>query len=254
MRTSKAPQQLISLCSHPRCVQTLLLALAATFTICGTQAIAAQSPSATPSPTPTAHHKKAHSSAAHPAVQPGQAVQAASAPVAPPVPEPPHWPANDKPAQATIVWDSQGLRIDAANCSLQQILKEVSTLTGVKVEGLGSDERVFGAYGPGLAREVLSQLLQGSSYNVLMIGDQGQGAPRQLVLTSRNPVGASDAKNPTNSGDDDSADDADEQPQPQSPPPAPSPVPMRPGFGPGGPQRNPQQIHQEQQQRVPPQN
>jgi hypothetical protein len=106
-------------------------------------------------------------------------------PVTPPIPEPPHWPVNDRPADASVTWDSHGLLIAAQNSSLKQIMNEVSTITGTKIEGLGADQRVFGAYGPGKAREVLSQLLDGSGYNVLMIGDQGEGTPRQIVLTAR---------------------------------------------------------------------
>ena len=50
---------------------------------------------------------------------------------------------------------------------------------------MNSDERVFGAYGlRSQARDVLAQLLQGSGYNVIMIGDQGQGTPRQLLLSA----------------------------------------------------------------------
>ena len=90
----------------------------------------------------------------------------------------PDWPVNDKPSPASVVWDATGLRINASNSSLQQILSEVSTETGTKVEGMGADQRVYGVYGPGQARDVLSQLLQGSGYNVLLAGDIGQGAPR----------------------------------------------------------------------------
>jgi hypothetical protein len=125
----------------------------------------------------------------------------------------------------------------------------VSTATGTSFEGIGADERVFGAYGPGLARDVLSQLLHGTGYNVLMIGDQGQGAPRQIVLTSRNPADASASKDSANSADDDSADNgADDLPQQQQA--APLPVPMRPPFNPGGPSRNPQQMMQDRQQQM----
>ena len=66
-----------------------------------------------------------------------------------------------------MTWEATGLRINASNSSLQQILNEVSVETGTKVEGLGADQRVYGEYGPGQARDVLSQLLQGSGYNVL---------------------------------------------------------------------------------------
>ncbi len=117
---------------------------------------------------------------------------AAKAPVTPapvqtpPKPEPPHWPANEKPDNASVTWDSHGLLITAQNSSLKQILDDVSAATGAKVEGLGADQRIFGVYGPGKAREVVSQLLDGTGYNVLMIGDQGEGTPRQIVLTSQN--------------------------------------------------------------------
>ena len=50
---------------------------------------------------------------------------------------------------------------------------------------MGADERIFGTYGPGPARDVLSQLLDGSGYNVLMVGDRGAGTPRRIVLTIR---------------------------------------------------------------------
>jgi outer membrane biosynthesis protein TonB len=165
------------------------------------------------------------------------------APMAPPAPEPPKWPAFDQPAQAAVIWDSHGLSIDAANSSLLQILKDVSSATGAKVDGLGSDERIFGVYGPGQARDVLSQLLQGSGYNIMMIGDQGQGAPRQILLSARQAgvAQSSGAKSSPNSNED---DEPDEQPAAQEPPP------MRPGFPPPGmAPRSPQQVQQEMQQR-----
>jgi len=166
---------------------------------------------------------------------------AVSAPVAPPVPQTPNWPAFDKAAEASIVWDSHGLTIDAANSSLEQILKEVSTATGAKVDGLSADQRVFGDYGPGQARDVLSQLLQGSGYNVIMIGDQGGGAPRQILLSLRQTgTDQPAARNNPSANDEDDVEEA--QPQP------PEPIINRPGFPVGAP-RSPQQIMQEMQQR-----
>ncbi len=104
---------------------------------------------------------------------------------APVVPKAPNWPANDPPAEASVVFDSRGLHIAASNSSLAQILNQVSTETGAKVEGMGADQRVFGTYGPGPALSVLSQLLDGSGYNVLIIGDRGAGTPREIVLSSQ---------------------------------------------------------------------
>jgi hypothetical protein len=147
------------------------------------------------------------------------------------------WPVNEEPLNASITWDSHGLTISAANSSLQQILKDVATVTGATVEGMNTDQRVFGTYGPGSARDVLAELLRGTNYNVLMIGDQGQGTPREIVLSARNASGkATAAANPTQTNDDDS--DTDDQPQPPQQTPQP---PVRPPFGPGG-QRNPQSM------------
>ena len=205
----------------------------------------AQTPAAQPPPLQTAStqnaiHARKRPSAGQLAVAPAPAEPAPDAPAAPPVPEAPKWPANDQPAPASVVWNGQGLRIDASNSSLQQILNDVSATTGAKVEGLSSDQRVFGAYGPGRARDVLSQLLQGSGYNVIMIGDQGRGTPRQILLSTRAAGNTqSIAKSaPTSNSDDDDADD-------QPPPPEPTPAPIHPGF----PPRSPQQIMQEMQQR-----
>lgn len=194
--------------------------------------------------TPVPAHKPLHPRS-HPAKATSPTPATQSAPEPPPTPKPPDWPANDHPSEATVVWNSQGLRIDASNSSLSQILKDVSTATGLKVDGLGADERIFGTYGPAPARDVLANLLDGSGYNVLIIGDQGQGTPRQIVLTLRLKGDAPQAANtPASSNDENAdADEQQEQPQPQGPPA------LRNGFAPGAPPRTPQQIMQEMQQR-----
>jgi hypothetical protein len=168
-------------------------------------------------------------------------------PAPPEQPKPPDWPANDKPGEAKVAWNSKGLRIDAANSSLQQIMKDVATATGAKISGLGADQRVFGSFGPGPARDVISQLLDGSGYNVLLIGDQGQGTPRQIVL-SRQPNGPAPAaaNNPDAGNDDSGSADVEEPPPPQPPPPQPQQPQQN---GPGMQPRTPQQILQEMQQR-----
>ena len=113
------------------------------------QAPADQTPA--PESTPKPVHIRKRPSPAHPASA-TQAPGVQAHMVAPKL-EKPKWPAFDQPAQASVVWDSHGLSIDATNSSLQQILKDVSTATGVKIDGVTSDQRVFGAYGPGQARQ-----------------------------------------------------------------------------------------------------
>jgi hypothetical protein len=156
----------------------------------------------------------------------------------------PHWPANDKPAPAHIVWDSHGLRIEAANASLSEILSEVSTITGAHVDGFATDARVYGQYGPAPAREVLSQLLDGTGYNVMMIGDLGQGAPRQIVLSTRSASSAIPAAHTASNADDDADVEEPAQAQPQPFPGAPlGRVPFNPAA-----MRNPQLFPPDQRQ------
>jgi hypothetical protein len=104
------------------------------------------------------------------------------------------------------------LTVTADNSSLAQILHQVSSATGMKLDGLGGDERVFGNFGPGAPREVLTSLLNGTSYNVMMVGDLPNGAPRELLLTSRTAGGAPPPANAnpaqTHTDDETSSDDS----------------------------------------------
>ncbi len=199
-------------------------------------------PAANPVPAQKHVHPRKKPSAATPAPQP-------ALPPAPVAPPPPNWPANDLPGAASVVFDSRGLLVVASNSSLEQILKEVSIETGVKVEGMDADQRVFGTYGPGPARDVISQLLDGSGYDVLMVGDRGEGTPRRIVLTERS--GSASVQNPANraaiqpSNDETDADQEPQEPQPEQEPPQPGPN----GAAPPVPMRTPQQIMQEIQER-----
>jgi hypothetical protein len=231
-----------------------------------TECKAQSSPSATPqssSTTPTSAQPNSHPAPAFrqarthlrsipkPPLTPAETAPATQALVAP-APELPHWPANDQPAPARIVWDSQGLRIEAANASLSDVLTEVSTLTGAHVDGFASDARVYGQYGPGPARDVLSQLLEGTGYNVIMIGDLGQGTPRQILLSARTAGSAQPAAHPTTANDDDADVEEPVQAQPQpngiQPMRAPfNPAGLHPQFPPDMQQRQPGQQPQQGQ-------
>ena len=218
-----------------------------------TPAIASSQAQPQPQAPATATGKKSPRHHARPAAAQAPAQAEPSVPD-PPQPEPPKWPVNDTPNKPAVTWDSSGLKIDADNSSLHDILKEVSADTGAKVEGLGADERVFGAYGPGTARDVISQLLHGSSYNVLMIGDQGAGTPRQIVLSARrtgnNPQQAN-RPSQQDQPDEDIPDQPEDNDQSGQPPiiNGQPPMPIPPPQGPPGAPRTPQQVLQELQQR-----
>jgi hypothetical protein len=226
------------------------LAVLAAAAVLSTQAVAAQqSPPANSASAPAAKKSPRHRT------RPAEvAPPPAELPVlAPPFPEPPKWPVNDSPNKPSVTWDASGLKIQANNSSLHDILNEVSSDTGAKVEGIGADERVFGEYGPGTARDVISQLLHGSSYNVLLIGDQGAGTPRQIVLSTRRS-GTNQAQAnqppPQDQPDEDVSDQPEVDEQPQQPPMINGRPPMQ-GVpeGPPGAPRTPQQVLQELQQR-----
>ena len=215
-------------------------------------AFAAQTPAApasAPAHSPAHRHKKP--TAAKSVTQPTQAP--APAPAAPPLP---NWPANKRPTEASVVWDSHGLFIQASNSSLDQILREISLKIGARVEGMGADERVFGTYGPGPAREVLAKLLDGSGYNVLLVGDQGQGTPRRIVLSGRPTVPSQPTGNgipgANNENDTENDQEAEQAPEPEPPGPGEQARPGTPEYNAAQPVpvRTPQQIFQERQQQI----
>lgn len=193
-------------------------------------------------------HTRRKSTAAKTVAPPVQAQVPAPAPVVPAAPPPPNWPANNKPVEAKVVWDSHGLLVQASNSSLDQILRDVSLKIGTKVEGAGADERIFGTYGPGPAREVLAQLLDGSGYNILMVGDQGGGTPRKIVLSGRPTGPAPPAGNNNTAFNTDNEPENDQDAEQRSFEPNPV-MPPPPGLAPGMPVRTPQQMQQIMEER-----
>jgi hypothetical protein len=127
---------------------------------------------------------------------------------------------------------------------------------GMKVEGLSKDDRIFGNYGPGDPREVLLSLLEGSGYNVLMVGDN-KGAPRELSLSQRSAANTVASAAAVNNNRQEDEDEIEQEP----PPPQPEPVQnvnQPPQGNPAeGVPRNPAEIQQEllrmrqQQQQAP---
>ena len=186
-----------------------------------------------------AAHARADSVQAHPA---SEAITAQ-----PPALPAPIWLAS-QPNQARVSWDSHGLEIEAFNSSLNQILHQVAADTGAKLEGLRQDQRIFGSYGPGPWSDVLWKLLEGSGYNVLMIGGRDTDALLEVVLSARSPASPHAATNNLNRSNSED-DDADPPPEP------PRPSPMKTPFGNGdsGSPETQQQIMQdilERQQKI----
>jgi hypothetical protein len=187
-----------------------------------------------------------HGKSQEPAPSP-QAQPAPSVPAAPSTPAAPDAAPSllQQPAQdAKIVFDNNRLSIHAENSSLAGILHQVASSSGMKVEGLGGDERVFGTFGPGAPRDVIADLLNGTAYNVALIGDLDNGAPRELILTPATHGAAAPAAAPQANSDD--ANDQESQDVPPTPPPdVPQPAATQTPGTPGV--RTPQQLFEQLQ-------
>jgi hypothetical protein len=85
---------------------------------------------------------------------------------------------------AHVTYANGQLTVAASNSSLNQILRDVARETGMKITGGVTDERVFGQYGPAAPSRVLSQLLDGTGSNMMLMHATG-ATPAELILTPR---------------------------------------------------------------------
>jgi len=117
--------------------------------------------------------------------------------VLPPAPEGPlpQVPLDQLPAAPPQVDYQDGrLTIVAENSTLGDILREVRKQTGASIDvPSNATERVVARLGPAPAREVLAALLNGSSFNYVLVGSVTDPAALSSVMLSSRP-GTGDAK------------------------------------------------------------
>jgi hypothetical protein len=160
-------------------------------------------------------------SAPAPQLKPSATAQAASTlPPTPPTTEPtvPLTPSQLPPKRAQVTLANGNLSVSADNSSLNQILRQISHDTGIKITGGVMDERVFGQYGPAAPSQILAELLDGTGSNMILVKHDGDAAP-QLILTPRQ--GGPTPPNPNAAAADDKNESEDSQPQ-QAPDPQPA--------------------------------
>ncbi len=213
--------------------------------------------------------------------QPAETVVAPAQPVVPPTMV--QLPAT--PPQVT--YQNGALFINAENSTLGDILREVQKHTGATIDvPPNASERVVARLGPAPPRDVLASLLNGSSFNYVMVGSATDpNALATVMLTAR--VGGGSAQQPmqtaevyqpppvrtgfvpppipaqpaVSSGDEKDEEDTDEaddsadqdQPagqavQPSVTPPAPTPDGQQPNAGPKTPQQIMEMLRQNRQQ------
>jgi hypothetical protein len=122
-------------------------------------------------------------------------------PVLPPLPSGPTGPVPQIPLDSIapvppqVSYQNGQLAIVALNSTLGDILRAVRKQTGAEIEIPDAKERVVTHLGPGPAREVMAELLNGSRFNYVLLGSPSDAnALTRVVLVMKtgpdNPVAA----------------------------------------------------------------
>jgi hypothetical protein len=101
-------------------------------------------------------------------------------------------PLDQVPAVAPVVNYKDGeLSIEAHNSTLADVLKAVRQQTGAELEiPANASERVVADIGPGPARQVLAELLNGTHFNYVIVGSTTDpSAVQSIFLTSKSTAG-----------------------------------------------------------------
>jgi hypothetical protein len=101
------------------------------------------------------------------------------------------------PMAPQVSYQNSQLTIVAPNSTLGDILRAVRKQTGAEIDVPSAPERVVTHLGPGPAREVLAELLNGSRFNYVLLGSAANDAQlTRVVLVAKS---ASDTVGPNNS-------------------------------------------------------
>ncbi len=112
----------------------------------------------------------------------------AKKPPLPPLPSGPTGPVQQIPLDSIapvppqVSYQSGELTIVAPNSTLGDILRAVRKQTGAEIEIPSAPERVVTHLGPGPAREVVAELLNGSRFNYVLLGSPSDSATLTRVV------------------------------------------------------------------------
>jgi hypothetical protein len=148
----------------------------------------------------------------------------------------PPTPAQSPAQRAAVSYTDGQLSVSATNSSLNQILREISRSTGIKITGGVAEERVFGSYGPAPAAQVLASLLDGTGSNMILVQGSDDRST-ELILTPRTggatPPNPNSASFDSNNADDDNGPTPRQTANPQPPgPPQPPNAQSQPSTSP----------------------
>jgi hypothetical protein len=102
------------------------------------------------------------------------------------------------PVPPQVSYQNAQLTIVAPNSTLGDILRAVRKQTGAEIEIPVAPERVVTHLGPGPAREVVAELLNGSRFNYVLLGSPGDGAllTRVVLVAKTGPENVSSPNGP----------------------------------------------------------
>ena len=123
---------------------------------------------------------------------PAQNHKKAKKPLPPPLPSGPTGPVQQIPLDSIaavapqVTFQNSQLTIIAPNSTLADILRAVKKQTGAEIDVPSAPERVVTHLGPGPAREVMAELLNGSRFNYVLLGAPGdQNGLTRVVLVAK---------------------------------------------------------------------
>src|ERR1700687_5089883 len=121
----------------------------------------------------------------------------------PPLPSGPTGPVQQVPLDSMapvppqVSYQNSQLTIVAPNSTLSDILRAVRKQTGAEIEVPVAPERVVTHLGPGSARDVIAQLLNGSRFNYVLLGSQADSASlTRVVLVAKTGQDSASPNNP----------------------------------------------------------
>ena len=116
----------------------------------------------------------------------------AQKPQLPPLPSGPTGPVQQVPLDSMspvppqVSYQNSQLTINAPNSTLGDILRAVRKQTGAEIEIPSASERVVTHLGPGPAREVMAELLNGSRFNYVLLGSPADNSVlTRIVLVAK---------------------------------------------------------------------
>jgi len=157
--------------------------------------------------------------------------KAAPDPPPPQVPAPPQTLEQSPPTLPKVTYNNGQLTIIAQNATLSQVLRSVQSQTGASIEmpSGAANERVVGQLGPGQPRDVLNALLNGTKFNYIILGVNGNpGGVQKVILTTARPASTvNTAQNTGQQPEETQEEESYSEPEPQPGPPTPVPPQFR---------------------------